>query len=108
MSEEVKKCTLFLFIPGRPHHRGPVLRQGRQEGHVQDIQGGTNDITHGRFPTIEYYVFPFQKLYGPKYVWFFIGWYEDDWFRNEARLRSEGIGCTPSQVCNGFEIICEN
>ena len=41
-------------------------------------------------------------MYGPKYVWFFIGWYEDDWFRNEARLRSEGIGCTPSQVCNEF------
>ena len=37
-----------------------------------------------------------QKLYGPKYVWFFIGWYEDDWF--QKHLEEEHINCTLSQM----------
>jgi gamma-aminobutyric acid type B receptor len=35
-------------------------------------------------------------LYGPKYVWFFIGWYEDDWF--QKHLEEENINCTLSQM----------
>lgn len=37
-----------------------------------------------------------QKLYGQSYVWFFIGWYEDDWF--EINLEKEGITCTKEQM----------
>lgn len=37
-----------------------------------------------------------QKLYGKTYVWFFIGWYEDDWF--EINLEKEGITCTKEQM----------
>lgn len=37
-----------------------------------------------------------QKLYGPKYVWFFIGWYEDDWF--QKHLEEEHINCTLAQM----------
>ena len=33
-------------------------------------------------------------MYGKKYVWFFIGWYEDDWFSNEKYLDAENINCT--------------
>lgn len=44
-----------------------------------------------------------ERLYGPKYVWFFIGWYEDDWFRNPAHLASEGIGCTAEQMAEAAE-----
>jgi gamma-aminobutyric acid type B receptor len=35
-------------------------------------------------------------LYGAKYVWFFIGWYEDDWF--QKHLEDENINCTVAQV----------
>ena len=35
-----------------------------------------------------------QKLFGPKYVWFFIGWYEDDWYQNSKYLKEENINCT--------------
>ena len=37
-------------------------------------------------------------MFGPKYVWFFIGWYEDDWFMNEQYLRDENIKCTQAQM----------
>ncbi|CAD1475175.1 unnamed protein product [Heterotrigona itama] len=37
-----------------------------------------------------------QKLYGKSYVWFFIGWYEDNWF--EVNLDKEGITCTKEQM----------
>ncbi|XP_015601809.1 gamma-aminobutyric acid type B receptor subunit 1 isoform X2 [Cephus cinctus] len=37
-----------------------------------------------------------QKLYGKSYVWFFIGWYEDNWF--EVNLDKEGIPCTKEQM----------
>ncbi|XP_031840658.1 gamma-aminobutyric acid type B receptor subunit 1 isoform X3 [Nomia melanderi] len=37
-----------------------------------------------------------QNLYGKSYVWFFIGWYEDNWF--EANLNKEGITCTEEQM----------
>ncbi|CAK9821809.1 Gamma-aminobutyric acid type B receptor subunit 1 [Anthophora retusa] len=37
-----------------------------------------------------------QNLYGKSYVWFFIGWYEDNWF--EANLDKEGITCTKEQM----------
>ena len=40
----------------------------------------------------------FQGLYGQKYVWFFIGWYEDDWFKNEIQLEKENINCTRKQM----------
>ena len=39
-----------------------------------------------------------NKMFGPKYVWFFIGWYEDDWFMNEQYLRDENIKCTQAQM----------
>ena len=38
----------------------------------------------------------FQGLYGPKYVWFFIGWYEDNWF--QRHLADENINCTVEQM----------
>nr|XP_024216938.1 gamma-aminobutyric acid type B receptor subunit 1 isoform X2 [Halyomorpha halys] len=37
-----------------------------------------------------------QGLYGKQYVWFFIGWYEDNWF--EVNLEKEGITCTHEQM----------
>ncbi|XP_026670561.1 gamma-aminobutyric acid type B receptor subunit 1 isoform X2 [Ceratina calcarata] len=37
-----------------------------------------------------------QNLYGKSYVWFFIGWYEDNWF--EVNLDKEGIACTEEQM----------
>ena len=37
-----------------------------------------------------------QGLYGSKYVWFFIGWYEDDWF--QKHLEDENINCTVAQM----------
>ena len=39
-----------------------------------------------------------NKMFGPKYAWFFIGWYEDDWFMNEQYLRDENIKCTQAQM----------
>ena len=39
-----------------------------------------------------------NKMFGQKYVWFFIGWYEDDWFMNEQYLRDENIKCTQAQM----------
>ena len=35
-------------------------------------------------------------MYGAKYVWFFIGWYEDDWF--QKHLEDENINCTVAQM----------
>ncbi|XP_065357057.1 gamma-aminobutyric acid type B receptor subunit 1 [Calliphora vicina] len=37
-----------------------------------------------------------QQLYGRAYVWFFIGWYEDNWY--EVNLENEGITCTVEQM----------
>ncbi|RZF43544.1 hypothetical protein LSTR_LSTR012824 [Laodelphax striatellus] len=37
-----------------------------------------------------------QELYGKQYVWFFIGWYEDNWF--EVNLEKEGIECTKEEM----------
>ncbi|KOC66008.1 Gamma-aminobutyric acid type B receptor subunit 1 [Habropoda laboriosa] len=37
-----------------------------------------------------------QNLYGKSYVWFFIGWYEDNWF--EVNLEKEGITCTRDEM----------
>ncbi|XP_055848859.1 gamma-aminobutyric acid type B receptor subunit 1 isoform X1 [Episyrphus balteatus] len=37
-----------------------------------------------------------QHLYGKAHVWFFIGWYEDNWF--EQNLENEGITCTIEQM----------
>lgn len=37
-----------------------------------------------------------QGLYGKQYVWFFIGWYEDNWF--EQNLEKESIDCTEEQM----------
>jgi len=39
-----------------------------------------------------------NKMFGPKHVWFFIGWYEDDWFMDQDYLRDEGIECTQDQM----------
>ena len=39
-----------------------------------------------------------NKMFGPKYVWFFIGWYEDDWFMDQEYLVDEGIECTQDQM----------
>ncbi|XP_014233341.1 gamma-aminobutyric acid type B receptor subunit 1 isoform X1 [Trichogramma pretiosum] len=40
-------------------------------------------------------------LYGKSYVWFFIGWYEDNWF--EVNLDKEGISCTKEQMRQAAE-----
>ena len=45
----------------------------------------------------------FQELYGPKYVWFFIGWYEDNWFKNNVTLKEENINCTVEQMKEAAE-----
>ncbi|XP_018784742.1 PREDICTED: gamma-aminobutyric acid type B receptor subunit 1 [Bactrocera latifrons] len=37
-----------------------------------------------------------QQLYGRAHVWFFIGWYEDNWY--EVNLENEGITCTIEQM----------
>ncbi|KAK0159683.1 hypothetical protein PV327_010775 [Microctonus hyperodae] len=42
-----------------------------------------------------------QNLYGRSYVWFFIGWYEDNWF--EINLDKEGITCTKEQMRQAAE-----
>ncbi|KAF6204850.1 hypothetical protein GE061_019013 [Apolygus lucorum] len=42
-----------------------------------------------------------QGLYGKSYVWFFIGWYEDNWF--EVNLEKEGIMCTKEQMREAAE-----
>ncbi|XP_026484387.1 gamma-aminobutyric acid type B receptor subunit 1 isoform X1 [Vanessa tameamea] len=42
-----------------------------------------------------------HKLYGKSYVWFFIGWYEDNWF--ETNLEREGLECTADQMREAAE-----
>ncbi|XP_014214316.1 gamma-aminobutyric acid type B receptor subunit 1 isoform X2 [Copidosoma floridanum] len=42
-----------------------------------------------------------NSLYGKTYVWFFIGWYEDNWF--EMNLDKEGISCTKEQMRQAAE-----
>lgn len=42
-----------------------------------------------------------QNLYGKSYVWFFIGWYEDNWF--EVNLDKEGITCTKEEMRQAAE-----
>ncbi|XP_053601237.1 gamma-aminobutyric acid type B receptor subunit 1 isoform X2 [Plodia interpunctella] len=42
-----------------------------------------------------------HRLYGKSYVWFFIGWYEDNWF--ETNLEKEGIDCTVEQMREAAE-----
>lgn len=37
-----------------------------------------------------------QQLYGRSYVFFFIGWYEDNWY--EVNLENENISCTKEQM----------
>ncbi|XP_063216231.1 gamma-aminobutyric acid type B receptor subunit 1 isoform X2 [Bacillus rossius redtenbacheri] len=37
-----------------------------------------------------------QHLFGKSYVWFFIGWYEDNWF--EVSLDKEGVNCTREEM----------
>ncbi len=63
----------------------------------------THELTWFRHVVFFIRNFVLQKLYGPKYVWFFIGWYEDDWFKNEAKLRSEGIKCSAAQMAEAAE-----
>ena len=38
-----------------------------------------------------------QKLYGPKYVWFIIGWYADNWFMEPD------TNCTVDQMKEALE-----
>ncbi|XP_051166888.1 gamma-aminobutyric acid type B receptor subunit 1 isoform X1 [Leptopilina boulardi] len=42
-----------------------------------------------------------QNIYGKSYVWFFIGWYEDNWF--EVNLDKENIVCTKEQMRQAAE-----
>ena len=42
-------------------------------------------------------------MFGKKYVWFFIGWYEDDWFHNEKYLEAEKIDCTAGEMREAAE-----
>ena len=39
-----------------------------------------------------------NEMYGKKYVWFFIGWYEDNWFNSEKHLKEENIGCSRQEM----------
>lgn len=40
-----------------------------------------------------------QKVYGKQYVWFLIGWYEDDWYQ----YPDKGHNCTPEQMKEAVE-----
>ena len=40
-------------------------------------------------------------MYGRKYVWFFIGWYEDDWFQKLPK--EENINCTLEEMAKAAE-----
>ncbi|XP_050307977.1 gamma-aminobutyric acid type B receptor subunit 1 [Anthonomus grandis grandis] len=42
-----------------------------------------------------------QTLYGKSYTWFFIGWYEDNWW--EMNLDKENIECSPEQMRTASE-----
>ena len=42
-------------------------------------------------------------MFGKKYVWFFIGWYEDDWFHNEKYLEAEKINCNAGEMREAAE-----
>ncbi|XP_063907053.1 gamma-aminobutyric acid type B receptor subunit 1 isoform X2 [Zophobas morio] len=42
-----------------------------------------------------------QKLYGKSYTWFFIGWYEDNWF--EVNLEEEDIECSVDEMKEAAE-----
>ncbi|XP_069950485.1 gamma-aminobutyric acid type B receptor subunit 1 isoform X1 [Cherax quadricarinatus] len=42
-----------------------------------------------------------NKLYGKSYVWFFIGWYEDNWFENH--LVEENLNCTREEMKQAAE-----
>ena len=45
----------------------------------------------------------FLLLFPPRYVWFFIGWYKDDWFMNQAYLTEDQIECTKEQMIEAAE-----
>lgn len=40
-----------------------------------------------------------NKIYGKQYVWFLIGWYEDDWYT----IQDEGHNCTVEQMKQSLE-----
>ena len=40
-----------------------------------------------------------EKLYGPKYVWFLIGWYADDWYRQY----DPHVNCSAEQMKEALE-----
>ncbi|NP_001164698.1 GABA b receptor precursor [Saccoglossus kowalevskii] len=40
-----------------------------------------------------------EKLYGPKYVWFIIGWYPDNWYT----VQDDKINCTAEQLKEALE-----
>lgn len=40
-----------------------------------------------------------EKLYGPKYVWFLIGWYADDWYKQPDK----SVNCTAEQLKEALE-----
>ncbi|XP_042204877.1 gamma-aminobutyric acid type B receptor subunit 1-like isoform X2 [Homarus americanus] len=42
-----------------------------------------------------------NTLYGKSYVWFFIGWYEDNWFENP--LQEENLNCTREEMRQAAE-----
>ncbi|XP_054273183.1 gamma-aminobutyric acid type B receptor subunit 1 isoform X2 [Macrosteles quadrilineatus] len=42
-----------------------------------------------------------QQLYGKSYVWFFIGWYEDNWF--EVQMEKEHIECSKEDMRRAAE-----
>ncbi|CAH0385419.1 unnamed protein product [Bemisia tabaci] len=37
-----------------------------------------------------------NQLYGKQYVWFFIGWYEDNWFK--GNFTDDGVDCSPREM----------
>ncbi|KAK6195470.1 hypothetical protein SNE40_000895 [Patella caerulea] len=40
-----------------------------------------------------------EKLYGKKYVWFLIGWYPDNWYKQ----KDDSINCTGEQLAEALE-----
>ena len=44
-----------------------------------------------------------NQMYGKRYVWFFIGWYKDDWFMNQAYLTEDQIECSRDEMMEAAE-----
>ena len=42
-----------------------------------------------------------QEMYGKRYVWIIIGWYEDKWW--ERSLDKDNVNCSPAEMTQAVE-----